>query len=96
MAGSTHYDGRAVDVFVRPIGPENRRRGWAIAQYLVAHADRLSVQHVIFDGRIWSSGRSSESGWRDYRAPGAVDAAPATRAILEHRDHVHVDVPRGS
>ncbi len=95
MEGSTHYEGRAVDVFVRPVNEQNRRRGWAIAHYLVAHADRLGVQHVIFDDRIWSSGRRSESGWRDYRAPGAVDAAPETRAILEHRDHVHVDVPAG-
>ncbi len=95
MEGSTHYDGRAVDVFVRPITKENKRQGWAIAQYLVAHADRLRLQHVIFDDRIWSSGRRSESGWRDYRAPGAVDAAPETRAVLEHRDHVHVDVPAG-
>jgi hypothetical protein len=95
MEGSTHYDGRAVDVFVRPITNENKRQGWAIAQYLVAHADRLRLQHVIFDDRIWSSGRRSESGWRDYRAPGAVDAPPETRAVLEHRDHVHVDVPAG-
>jgi hypothetical protein len=95
MEGSTHYDGRAVDIFVRPVSQANNRRGWAIAQYLVAHADRLGLQHVIFDDRIWSSGRRSESGWRDYRAPGAVDAAPATRVVLEHRDHVHVDVPAG-
>jgi hypothetical protein len=96
MEGSTHYEGRAVDVFVRPVNEGNKRRGWAIAQYLVAHADRLGLQHVIFDDRIWSSGRRSESGWRDYRAPGAADAAPETRAALEHRDHVHVDVPAGS
>ena len=95
MEGSTHYEGRAIDVFVRPVNEQNRRRGWAIAHYLVANADRLGVQHVIFDDRIWSSGRRSESGWRDYRAPGAADAAPETRAILEHRDHVHVDVPAG-
>ncbi len=96
MEGSTHYAGRAVDVFVRPVSEANKRKGWAIAHYLVAHADRLGVQHVIFDDRIWSSGRRSESGWRDYRAPGAAGAAPATRAVLEHRDHVHVDVPEGS
>jgi hypothetical protein len=95
MEGSTHYEGRAVDIFVRPVNEQNKRRGWAIAQYLVAHADRLGLQHVIFDDRIWSSGRRSESGWRDYRAPGAVDAAPETRKVLEHRDHVHVDVPAG-
>jgi hypothetical protein len=88
--GSAHYDGRAVDVFVRPINPDNKRKGWAIASYLVAHASRLDVDHVIFDKRIWSAGRSA-SGWRDY-APGDT---PGDRAILEHRDHVHVDVVAG-
>lgn len=87
MRGSAHYDGRALDVFVRPIDDTNNRRGWAIAQYLVAHADRLLVEHVIFDDRIWTAARS-EDGWRDYD-PGS---GPGDRAILEHRDHVHVDV----
>jgi hypothetical protein len=91
MEGSAHYDGRAIDVFVRPVNPDNNRRGWAIAQYLVAHADRLQVQHVIFDDRIWTEGSLSEKGWRDYD-PGDQ---PGDRAVLEHRDHVHVDVHEG-
>jgi len=86
--GSAHYEGRAIDVFVRPITPENRERGWAIAHYLVAQADRLGVQNVIFDDRIWTSGSRSDDGWRDYDAPDRS----GDRAILEHRDHVHVDV----
>lgn len=89
--GSTHYEGRAVDIFVRPVNQANNRRGWAIAQYLVAHAERLDVQHVIFDAKIWSSGPRSTQGWRDYD-PGD---RPGDRAILEHRDHVHVDVVEG-
>jgi hypothetical protein len=89
--GSTHYDGRAIDVFVRPINDANNRKGWAIAQYLVAHADRLDVQHVIFDAKIWSAGARSIQGWRDYD-PGD---RPGDRAVLEHRDHVHVDVAEG-
>jgi hypothetical protein len=88
MKGSAHYEGRAVDVFVRPIDPDNRRRGWAIAQYLVAQADRLDIQTVIFDGRIWTAGSRSGSGWRRYHAP----RGPGDHAVLEHRDHVHVDV----
>jgi hypothetical protein len=95
MEGSAHYDGRAIDVFVRPINDPNRRRGWAVAHYLVAHADRLHVDHVIFDGRIWSSGRPSESGWRDYEPTVSPSASAETRQILEHRDHVHVDVVEG-
>ena len=92
--GSAHYAGRAIDVFVRPVNPDNRRKGWAIAHYLVAQADRLKVDHVIFDGRIWTSGRRAEEGWRAYR-PDVGDASEETRAILEHRDHVHVDVIEG-
>jgi len=85
--GSAHYDGRAIDVFVRPVNPDNRIRGWAIAQYLVSQARRLDLRTVIFDDRIWTSG-SSGDGWRDYDPP----ARSGDPAILEHRDHVHVDV----
>ncbi len=86
MRGSTHYDGRAVDIFVRPITAANTKRGWAIAHYLVAQADRLDIQTVIFDDRIWKAGNGAE--WRDYTPP----SGSGDRAILEHRDHVHVDV----
>ncbi|MGA8847757.1 MAG: hypothetical protein WB471_14175, partial [Nocardioides sp.] len=86
MEGSTHYDGRAVDVFFRPVSDVNQQRGWGLAQYAVAHADRLGVQTVIFDDRIWRAG--SDETWRDYRAP----TGPGDPAILEHRDHVHIDV----
>jgi hypothetical protein len=92
MKGSAHYDGRAVDVFVRPISAAHTRTGWAIASYLVAHASRLEIDHVIFDKRIWTAGSTSEKGWRSYD-PGN---APGNRAVLEHRDHVHVDVVAGS
>jgi hypothetical protein len=88
MKGSAHYEGRAIDIFVRPRNEANNRRGWAIAYYLVAQADRLRIEHVIFDDMIWTSGRRSEDGWRDYD-PGD---AKGDRAVLEHRDHVHVDV----
>jgi len=86
--GSTHYEGRAIDIFVRPVSPENRQQGWAIAQYLVAQSDRLVIQNVIFDDRIWTSGSQSDEGWRDYDPP----ERSGDPAILEHRDHVHVDV----
>ena len=87
IEGSPHYEGRAVDLFVRPVSPVNRVRGWAIAHYLVSQASRFRVRTVIFDDRIWTAARSDE-GWRDYDAPDG----PGDRAILEHREHVHVDV----
>lgn len=89
MSGSTHYSGRAVDIFFRPVTEENKRRGWALAHYLVAQADRLGIATVIFDDRIWQAGRRSGDGWRDYRVP---RSSSGDRQILEHRDHVHVDV----
>ena len=58
MEGSAHYEGRAIDVFVRPVSAANRTRGWAIAQYLVSQADRLAIRTVIFDDRIWTAGRT--------------------------------------
>ena len=89
MPGSAHYDGRAIDVFVRPVSAVNKRRGWAVAGYLVAQADRLGIETVIFDDRIWKVGSRSEDGWQDYRVP---SGSKGDRRILEHRDHVHVDV----
>jgi len=88
---SAHYSGRAVDVFVRPVTAGNQRIGWAMASYLVARASRLQIDHIIFDGRIWSAGRS-EQGWRTYHPPSSA----GSRAVLEHRDHVHVDVVAGT
>lgn len=90
MEGSAHYEGRAIDVFVRPVNATNKVRGWAIAQWLVSQADRLGVKTVIFDDRIWTAGRRSDDGWRDYDPP----ERSGDPAILEHRDHVHVDVYR--
>ena len=91
MRGSAHYDGRAVDVFFRPVSETSKGRGWALAHYLVAHAERLDIRTVIFDGRIWTSGWRSGDGWRRY-TPDTSGVDAATAAVLEHRDHVHVDV----
>jgi hypothetical protein len=87
---SAHYDGRAVDIFVRPISAANKIAGWAIASYLVSQAERLDISTVIFDAKIWTVRRSSQ-GWRDY-SPDTSGRDADTAAILEHRDHVHVDV----
>jgi hypothetical protein len=89
MDGSAHYEGRAVDVFFRPVNAANQERGWAMAHYLVAQADRLSINTIIFDDRIWRAGSRSGRGWTDYDVP---SSSRGDRAILEHRDHVHVDV----
>ena len=82
--GSAHYEGRAIDVFVRPVDPDNTRRGWAVASYLVGNAARLRLATIIFADRIWSATRSDE-GWRPYDAH-------STDPIRRHLEHVHVDV----
>ena len=85
MEGSAHYEGRAIDIFFRPVNRTNNVRGWALAHYLVGNADRLDIRTVIYDDRIWTAGRD---GWRDYDPP----ERDGSRTVLEHRDHVHVDV----
>ncbi|WP_393916007.1 hypothetical protein [Halostreptopolyspora alba] len=85
---SAHYQGRAIDVFYRPVNEENRREGWLLAHWLVAHAAELDIAVVIFDDRIWSV-RGSPAGWRDYDSP------DPDNEILRHLDHVHVDVRAG-
>ena len=45
-------------------GVDGNRRGWAYAQYLVAHAGPLKIHEVDFDGRTWKVGRASEKGWK--------------------------------
>ncbi len=88
--GSAHYEGRAIDVFFRPVTAEHQQQGWAQAAWAVAHAEQLLVATVIFDRSIWSAHRSV-SGWRDYEHPGG----PTDNPILLHEDHVHVDVVEG-
>ncbi|GAB3441175.1 hypothetical protein GCM10027570_07210 [Streptomonospora sediminis] len=85
---SAHYDGRAIDIFYRPVTEEHRREGWILAHWLVAHAEELHVANVIFDDEIWNA-RGSRGGWWPYVAP-----EPANE-ILRHLDHVHVDVHQG-
>ncbi|MCQ6269330.1 hypothetical protein M8J71_02290 [Pseudarthrobacter sp. R1] len=87
-ADATHYDGRAIDIFFRPVTEENRREGWILAHWLVAHAEELDIQYVIFDDRFWSV-HSSSGQWHYYDAP------EPRNEILRHLDHVHVDVLGG-
>ena len=90
IEGSAHYEGRALDVFVRPVSRENQRLGWQQALWSVAHAERLHAATVIFDRELWTAARSVQ-GWRDYRPPGGDTDNP----VLMHEDHVHVDVLEG-
>jgi hypothetical protein len=90
IEGSAHYEGRAIDVFFRPISAANQQLGWQQAMWAVAHAEQLQLATIIFDRRIWSAEHAS-SGWRDYVYPDC----PTDNPVLMHEDHVHVDVLRG-
>ena len=87
--GSAHYEGRAIDVFFRPVNEAHQQRGWQQALWAVAHAESLDVATVIFDRQIWTADRSVQ-GWRTYEHP----SGPTDNPVLLHEDHVHVDVPR--
>ncbi|MBV9923388.1 MAG: hypothetical protein JOY78_21435 [Pseudonocardia sp.] len=41
-------------------GPQPEDRGWAIATWLVAHAARLGLDAVTYDGRTWTA---AEGTW---------------------------------
>jgi hypothetical protein len=44
-------------------GQDGNRKGWSVAGYLLAHADRLQVTGVSFDGHAWRTGDASAKGW---------------------------------
>lgn len=89
--GSSHYDGRAMDIFFRPhTDPAQARRGWMLAQWLVARGARYDVLSVIYRDRIWTVW-ASFSGWREYVHPSGNRRNP----ILRHLDHVHTAVQGG-
>ena len=56
---------RARQDFTVTVGDDaaGRRRGWAVAQFLTAHAATLKVTEVVFDGKRWRVGKESEQGW---------------------------------
>lgn len=75
---SVHGDGRAWDAHFDQPG-KNRRNpaGDPLANWLVANADALGVQVVIWNRLIWSATRPY---WRAYTGPNP------------HIDHVHVEL----
>lgn len=88
---SSHYDGRAIDVFFRPYDDAAQQRaGRVFAQWLVAHAQDHGILSVIYADRIWTSW-AAFAGWRDYVHP----SGNTTNPVLRHLDHVHVAVESG-
>lgn len=78
------HGGRAFDVRLEASSEASTVQGWALAQYLLAQAERLHVEQVSFDGRVWTTGTASVKGWRHLPAHAGKAAAPAgwVRVVL--------------
>jgi hypothetical protein len=50
-----------------------KQRGWAVAQWAVAHCQQLHISAVSYAGLTWQSGRASAQGWQ--RTAPAASAA---------------------
>ncbi|HLT70852.1 MAG TPA: lytic transglycosylase domain-containing protein [Acidimicrobiales bacterium] len=90
--GSDHQLGLACDfMMASPANtmptPEYQAHGSALAFYLIANADRLDVEYVIWWKRIWTR-QSGE--WREY-----TRYDPHGTITLNHYDHVHVSLHTG-
>lgn len=90
IENSAHYDGRAVDISFSRSDPQNKLRGWLLANWFVANADYHSIATVIFDDMVWTLVKSPQ-GWRHYTHPSGDKKNPT----LRHLDHIHVDVVKG-
>lgn len=74
---SVHQFGRAIDFMTY----SNNSQGYAIRDFLVAHAKEFGVDHIIYRQQIWTPYRPS---WRHMADRGSATA--------NHMDHVHVAV----
>jgi hypothetical protein len=90
---SDHPRGLACDFTVGRLGrrpsAQERARGWGLAEWLLAGADRLAVRYVIFDGLYCPAGGAC----RPYSGGGVYDPESVTGG---HFDHVHVSLRDGS
>lgn len=77
-----HAEGLAVDFMIENYrSKQGRALGWRIAEWNRQNADKLGVQYVIFDQKIWNKDRDDE-GWRPMEDRGSDTE--------NHLDHPHV------
>jgi len=79
-AHGEHSSGKAIDIMT-----DDSSVGYAIADFLKAHAAELDLYDVIYRQHIWTPVRASE-GWRSMPNRGSATA--------NHFDHVHVSTNR--
>ena len=71
--------------FARGVEVDN---GWRAAEWFRANAEALSVDYIIWQGRIWSPESPDRGGWgRAYTGGGVYDPDDA---VGGHYDHIHV------
>lgn len=70
-----HVDGSSIDAM---IDPSNTTLGYAVVDFLLAHASELNLNDIIYRQRIWQPG----VGWKPMSDRGSITA--------NHYDHVHV------
>lgn len=90
---SEHSLGRACDgTFGNSIGVAAKGPaldlGWKVTNWMKANAEKLGVEYLIWQGKIWSVARSAE-GWRAYDGGGMYDPSNVTGG---HYDHLHFTV----
>ncbi|WP_017572044.1 coiled-coil domain-containing protein [Nocardiopsis halotolerans] len=82
-----HPKGRACDFMLDPNGTmpsqEQIDRGYAIAEWAQANADRLGIMYIIYRQKIWDIRRGDE-GWRAMADRGDI--------TQNHFDHVHISM----
>jgi MYXO-CTERM domain-containing protein len=77
---SVHGTGRALDVFIPMKGSHaNSELGDPVANWLILHAQKIGVQLIIWNHRMW-------------RANGTNDVAYG--GPIPHIDHIHVEITR--
>lgn len=79
-----HQAGRAEDFMIPAIERGAGQLGDQVANWIVANADRYSVQFVTWKGTNWSTGRSGDGRWY-------------ARGSDDHDNHVHAEIegPQG-
>lgn len=90
---SEHSLGRACDgTFGNSIGVAAKGPaldlGWKVTNWMKTNAQKLGVEYLIWQGKIWSVARSAE-GWRAYDGGGMYDPSSVTGG---HFDHLHFTV----
>lgn len=80
---SVHGEGRAIDIFIPTgrSGAADNARGDVIAHWLMANAEHIGVQMIIWDRTVW-------------RANGGAPRARCYTGTHPHNDHIHIELTR--